>query len=295
MGYHIVNLVNNQLKHDYADSFDELVYFDCINDNSVIYEGEEHWTPLRVGDSDKYKLLSKGWYRAGLQAQEIFKQQATEYGYILEELNQDQKSFQSYVSNANSVPIKRGDFLIRNMGNIEIDVKCRSFRLINGEHHFDFKCDDAEKHLNMMSFTKTPILIAVYENRNNRPVDNDVYIFDVCKLLQNKDIKKHNRVGIGDCYRIPISFTIKGFSLIDLMNDKSRKVENSKTKSYTVEEKRLIDMNAYKKWTKEEDDLFELMYCEGKSVKELSTHFGRNNGAIRSRINKLELEKKYGG
>lgn len=293
MGYHIINNSKDNLNHEYVETFEQLAFFDCIKENTIIFEGEKHLAPVRVGSSEKYKSLSLGWFRAGIQAQEIFKRQATQNGYILEELNQDQKSFKSYTSNANSIPIKRGDFLLRNCGNIEIDVKCRSFIPENGEIYFDFKCEDAEKHLNMISFTNTPILIAVYKNRNDSAVDNDFYMFDINKLVKNKEIKKHFRTGIGNCYRIPLSFTRKGFELIELTSKKINKKNKLKAKEYSVNEKRKADSNAYMKWTKEEDEELELMYCEKKTIHDLSKHFGRNIGAIHSRIKKLELKQKY--
>jgi CRISPR/Cas system-associated endonuclease/helicase Cas3 len=135
MGFHIVNIENDKLKHDYVETYEELSYVEFITNDSIIYQGEEHWKPFKVSDSDQYKRFAKGWFRAGIQAQELFKEQATNHGYILEMLNQDQKSFKSYTSNVNSVSIKRGDFLVRNFGNIEVDVKCRGFRIFNGKKH----------------------------------------------------------------------------------------------------------------------------------------------------------------
>ena len=38
----------------------------------------------------------------------------------------------------------------------------------------------------------------------------------------------------------------------------------------------------------------ESLWCEGKSIAELSDIFQRNPGAIESRIGKLELTEKYG-
>ncbi|CAM1362192.1 hypothetical protein TOREUM_20668 [Tenacibaculum litoreum] len=74
------------------------------------------------------------------------------------------------------------------------------------------------------------------------------------------------------------------------------KIENSKpTKSYSFMEKREKNSNTYTKWEKEDDEKLELLFCEGKNIKELSLIFGRNNGAIRSRIKKLELKEKYCG
>ncbi len=216
MGFHIVNIENGVLKKDYVDSFYELAYIDFITQNSIIYQGEKHWEPVKVSESRKYQHFSKGWFRAGIQAQELFKKQAIDNGFILEELNQDQKSFKLYTPNAQKKSIKRGDFLIRNYANIEVDIKCRGFRTSNNKKYFDFKCEDAIKHQNMMSFTNTPILIAVYENRNNKPVSDNIYFFSIQALISSS-LEKHYRKGIGNCYKIPISFTNKGFNFIETM------------------------------------------------------------------------------
>jgi len=64
-------------------------------------------------------------------------------------------------------------------------------------------------------------------------------------------------------------------------------------KAYTQEEKRRLHKNAYLPWTKEKDELLELFYCNGSTIRELVNKFERNPGAIRSRIKKLELREKY--
>ena len=84
---------------------------------------------------------------------------------------------------------------------------------------------------------------------------------------------------------------------IDKLSEKINEIANkllSNKKSYSVEEKRKTNWNAYQPWTKKDDSRLELLYCEGKSVTDLSNEFGRNTGAIRSRIKKLELKEKYG-
>ncbi len=73
------------------------------------------------------------------------------------------------------------------------------------------------------------------------------------------------------------------------------KGKRGETKAYSIAEKKAIDKNAYEKWTTESDETLERLYCEGKTISELSKIFGRNNGAIRSRIKKLELKEKYDG
>jgi len=64
-------------------------------------------------------------------------------------------------------------------------------------------------------------------------------------------------------------------------------------KSYSLSEKRVEYKNAYLPWTSEDDQKLESLYCEGKEILELMDIFGRNRGAIESRIKKLELKEKY--
>ena len=61
----------------------------------------------------------------------------------------------------------------------------------------------------------------------------------------------------------------------------------SKEEAYTLDEKRKQFPNAYKSWSTEDDKLLVTLYDENRSIKELMSIFKRNEGAIRSRIQKL--------
>lgn len=74
---------------------------------------------------------------------------------------------------------------------------------------------------------------------------------------------------------------------------KQAKESNKHDKTYTKAEKQKENKNAYERWTREDDEKLELLFCEGKTVNELMTIFERHEGAIRSRIKKLELREKY--
>lgn len=52
--------------------------------------------------------------------------------------------------------------------------------------------------------------------------------------------------------------------------------------------------NAYMPWTEDDDTALTRMWCEGATIEMLSDHFRRKPGAIRSRIERLDLEKLYG-
>jgi hypothetical protein len=78
-----------------------------------------------------------------------------------------------------------------------------------------------------------------------------------------------------------------------LINEAVILFEKETEKAYSVKKIRKSHKQAYEPWSKEADEKLEMLFCEGKTIKELSEIFGRNEGAIRSRIIKLELKEKY--
>ena len=217
MGYHIINITKDGIKSKYVNDKKALMNLDTITENTIIYQGEAHWTPLQVKDTE-FKNYCKDWYRAGLKAQEHFKIQAKKEGLILEELIQDKESFQQYLISDKYIAIKRGDFLVRNYGNLEVDVKCRSFRYLkDGELSFRFSSDDLEKHLNMQKYTQTPIIIAIYKREGDSFQENIPYFISVDRIKKHSNelttfFEENNNTG--DCYEIPIKLTVQNFEYI---------------------------------------------------------------------------------
>ena len=60
-------------------------------------------------------------------------------------------------------------------------------------------------------------------------------------------------------------------------------------KTYSVDEIRHDHPRAYEKWSAEEDSELSKLFRNGKSVKEIATALNRQEGAIRSRMAKLNL------
>ena len=77
---------------------------------------------------------------------------------------------------------------------------------------------------------------------------------------------------------VDIPFSITDFIPLD---------DSKQQKAYTIEEKRIKYPNAYRPWTKEDDDRLLQLSASGKSITELCEIFGRNQGAITSRLRKL--------
>ena len=126
---------------------------------------------------------------------------------------------------------------------------------------------------------------------------NRTYFLDV-KTTKDSDrylkIAESKRTGESEFERHQIIVFDEGIDkLAEKITEVAEKMRNEE-KSYSVDEKRKTHRNAYQPWTDEDDSRLELLFCEGKSVTELSKLFERNSGAIRSRIKKLELYEKYG-
>ena len=79
-----------------------------------------------------------------------------------------------------------------------------------------------------------------------------------------------------------------------VQEQKAEKKEPANGKTYSVEKVREKHKDAYKPWTQALDEELTIMYCEGINVRDMAKHFRRTNGAIWSRIKKLELEELYG-
>ena len=72
-------------------------------------------------------------------------------------------------------------------------------------------------------------------------------------------------------------------------NKKSACTHAVTSKKYSVKNVRREYPNAYKKWTKNEDQKLVQEYKNGRSISELADSHGRKKGAIRSRLKKLGL------
>jgi len=224
MGFHIILLQKEGgIRHKYVDSLEEMADISGINKNTIVYQGERDWVPAVVGDSELYKLFAEDWYRAGIKAQKVFQQQAKEKGFMLESINQDKNSFKAYADIAD-MPIKRGDFIVRNAGGVEVDVKCRSFRRINNERYFDFAEADLNKHWNMSQHTQCPVIIAVYQRNGDGVRENRLFMFEVKELRDKiQEVERQHREDVGFCYRIPLSKTYPGFDLLEKHNNQAKR------------------------------------------------------------------------
>ena len=128
----------------------------------------------------------------------------------------------------------------------------------------------------------------VYEGETDNLKD------EMTELVNNQNLQD----GINGLLNNVITKHLKlSYLLVDLgrkeLEERILKKVKAPRKTYTKAEKQRAHKDAYERRSTEDYEKLELLFCEGKTLKELSSIFARNEGAIESRIKKLELREKY--
>lgn len=127
------------------------------------------------------------------------------------------------------------------------------------------------------------------------------YFFDIKKTIKGKfylNVVESKKTETGFERNNILVFEEDVMDVVETLIEVQTKLEElTKTKqidgkAYSVEKIRQIHKQVYQPWTKAEDNKLELLYCQGQKVKDLAKTFGRSEGAISSRIKKLELKEK---
>jgi hypothetical protein len=215
LGYHIIIRENDNIKHKYVEKYIDIAEISDLKEDSIIYEGEPHWLPVLIKNEKKYKNFLDAGKRSGYKAQKLFVKQAVNENLMLEELKQDQESFIPYTKVAKDVSIKRGDYLIRNVLNIEVDVKCRKIHTNeNSVKYFKIEYHELKKLENMEQFTMSPIYLAVYARDGDNPVPESLMMISIKEIFQ---LNREGKIGYNKATKyseIPVEYCKKGFEAI---------------------------------------------------------------------------------
>lgn len=234
MGYHVI--IDPELfpiRYTYVEQIEELLTVEGINERSIIFQGMPDNPPQQVGVSEDFLHLGAEWYLAGLRAQVIFAKLARARRLVLEELSQDVRKFKTYVEGIKKT-VKRGDFLIRNLGNLEVEVKCRTFYGNGAKRYFLFSKNDLEKHLNMQEATHTPVVVAVFQRKKDKPLEHSLGMIKIDRLLELSKEVVCEKKDYGWMYQIPLKELQPGF---DLLKDYGLQDQDDVVDLVEVEEK----------------------------------------------------------
>jgi hypothetical protein len=128
-----------------------------------------------------FRWLFYPHYVAGERAERHFEELCGPAGYILERIRQDRKSFAQYASGAPS-RVKRGDYIVRNLRNAEVEVKCFSPRRYRRGECFVIKYHQIKAHEAMERLTGEPIIFAIFERRGRDVVEGSLRMMPLREL-----------------------------------------------------------------------------------------------------------------
>ena len=132
-----------------------------------------------------YRWMFKPHFFAGERAEQHFQQLSELKGYVLEKIPQDKAIFGKYASNSQN-RIKRGNFLVRNLKHLEIEVKCLTKRKYRATECYAVGYSHIERHEEMMSLTGEPVVFAIFERNDRDVVENSLKMIPLKELTERR-------------------------------------------------------------------------------------------------------------
>jgi hypothetical protein len=139
-----------------------------------------------------FKWVFQPHFFAGDEAELEFAHLAEKNGYVVEKIPQDRKGYAKYVS-AMGLPvgeyrsIKRGDYLVRNLGNLEVEVKCRTPRIyLRGRSYYPLKYKEIKGLQNMCKLTNVAVCIAIFEREGRGVKENSLKMITLDDILTKR-------------------------------------------------------------------------------------------------------------
>lgn len=132
-----------------------------------------------------YLWLFKPHFLAGERAERYFEALCEGGGYILERISQDRRSFARYAANARN-RVKRGDYIVRNLGNAEVEVKCYSRRRYGSAPCYRIEYRQLKRHEEMERLTGAPVIFAIFERSGRNVVENSLRMIPLKELTYRR-------------------------------------------------------------------------------------------------------------
>lgn len=152
-------------------------------------------------------------FTAGHRAERAFERLAAERGWVLEPIPQDRATFRKYAG-ASAVGVKRGDYLVRNLGNVEVDVKC--FTVYDyGEPGYLIEYAHVKRHEAMEQMTGSPVVFAVFERSGRSPVEGSLRMIPLSELVGRERAPDVEYIRARKCLHVPVWTMYPGFDLFD--------------------------------------------------------------------------------
>lgn len=128
-----------------------------------------------------FRWVFQPHFIAGERAERLFEELCEAEGYVLEKISQDRKGFAKYAAGARN-RIKRGDYIVRNLRNAEVEVKCFSPRRYRRTACYAIKYRHIKGHEEMARFTGAPVIFAIFERSGRNVIVNSLRMMPLSEL-----------------------------------------------------------------------------------------------------------------
>lgn len=160
-----------------------------------------------------FRWLFKPHFIAGEKAERHFEALCEGSGYITERISQDRRRFAQYAFNTQN-RVKRGDYIVRNLSNAEIEVKCFSQRKYGSAACYRIEYRQVKRHEEMERLTGEPVIFAIFERRGRSVVENSL------RMIPLKELTIRRRRGVFyderiKCLCIPVDVMYPAFEYLE--------------------------------------------------------------------------------
>jgi hypothetical protein len=216
MGYYLIDKNNQNAFSHYVEKLEDIIYVVEGNlEDVIVSHGSIESKPFFLKDSEAFKHLCNEKFRLGLLAEELFLQKvkASNIKYMINKIAQDKESIENFKV-IDSVSIKRADFEIKNCKDIEVEVKCLSYYMIENEDCFYIKYRELKslERLNLLIAKDT--VIAVFQQKENKIIEDSLSMIRLSTILSenNKTVKYDSNK---KCLVVPKKLTTKGLTILE--------------------------------------------------------------------------------
>jgi hypothetical protein len=168
-----------------------------------------------------YNWIFQPQFYAGHAAENHCAELAERSRWVVERIDQSQAGFAKY-RNASSEHIKRGDFICRNCGNAEIEVKCLSLQKGGARYpgtHFLLNYREKKGLDQMAKMADTRVVLALFERDGRGPVPGSLRMVALDFLCDTGDYRAGRLYDEATkCLIVPTKYTRPGFEVLDIIS-----------------------------------------------------------------------------
>lgn len=165
--------------------------------------------------------LFRPHYYAGSVAEDVFERQAFDARppWVVERIPQSKEAMQRYRAAAGR-SVKRADFIVRNCGGAEVEVKCKTRYIRGRDEYYLLTYSEVKRHEAMRdSITHAAVVFAFYERAGRRVLPETLRMVDLAFLFRTSDYRAGNLyLRQQKALMLPFRYMRPGFEVLEILS-----------------------------------------------------------------------------